>query len=187
MFRTLKIPIGLVIALTMSVLALTVVIVNKLEHNASVVDVVKGNTATLSNALSLQLSVAMERSSGDNALFSSLFQPIKEHDNLISATLYDNDYQVISTIQPDSLSQLSNQSVPLDPAEIPFGVTQYDNVITAHQIVGVAYTHLDMLFFMWTLKTPWRQVQPASSLSKCLSLSRFGCFALALVSLFYTV
>ena len=136
MFRTLKIPIGLVIALTMSVLALSVVIVNKLEHNASVVDVVKGNTATLSNALSLQLSVVMERSPGDNALFSSLFQPIKEHDNLISATLYDNDYQVISTIQPDSLSQLSNQSVPLDPAEIPFGVTQYDNVITAHQIVG---------------------------------------------------
>ena len=136
MFRTLKIPIGLVIALTMSVLALSVVIVNKLEHNASVVDVVKGNTATLSNALSLQLLVVMERSPGDNALFSSLFQPIKEHDNLISATLYDNDYQVISTIQPDSLSQLSNQSVPLDPAEIPFGVTQYDNVITAHQIVG---------------------------------------------------
>ncbi|MGB0567230.1 MAG: GGDEF domain-containing protein, partial [Alteromonas macleodii] len=136
MFRTLKIPIGLVIALTMSVLALSVVIVNKLEHNASVVDVVKGNTATLSNALSLQLSVVMERSPGDNALFSSLFQPIKEHDNLISATLYDNDYQVISTIQPDSLNQLSNQSVPLDPAEIPFGVTQYDNVITAHQIVG---------------------------------------------------
>lgn len=136
MFRTLKIPIGLVIALTISVLALSVVIVNKLEHNASVVDVVKGNTATLSNALSLQLLVVMERSPGDNALFSSLFQPIKEHDNLISATLYDNDYQVISTIQPDSLSQLSNQSVPLDPAEIPFGVTQYDNVITAHQIVG---------------------------------------------------
>ena len=73
MFRTLKIPIGLVIALTMSVLALSVVIVNKLEHNASVVNVVKGNTATLSNALSLQLSVVMERSPGHNALFSSLF------------------------------------------------------------------------------------------------------------------
>ena len=34
MFRTLKIPIGLVIALSMSVLALSVVIVTKLEYNA---------------------------------------------------------------------------------------------------------------------------------------------------------
>ncbi len=121
MLRTLKTPIGLVIALAMSVLALSVVIINKLEHNASVVDVVKENTATISNALSLQLSVVMERSPGDSALFSSLFQPMKEHDNLLSATLYDNDYQVISTIQPESLNQLSGKSVPLDPAKIPFG------------------------------------------------------------------
>ncbi|WP_334018724.1 putative bifunctional diguanylate cyclase/phosphodiesterase [Alteromonas sp. S015] len=136
MFRTLKIPIGLVIALSMSVLALSVVIVTKLEHHALLVDRVKYNTATFSNALSLQLSIVMERSPGDNALLSSLFQTIKRHDNLLSATLYDKDYQVISTIQPEPIHRLLDKTVPSEPAEIPFGVTQYENVITAHQTLG---------------------------------------------------
>ena len=98
MFKTLKISIGLVIVATMSILAVSIVVINKVDHNESVIDVVRDNTAALSNSVALQLAVLMERNPGNNALISSVFQPIKAHEYLLSATLYDNDYNVISTI-----------------------------------------------------------------------------------------
>lgn len=136
MFRTLKTSIGLVIALSMSLLIISVTMVNKLESSESAVKVVKDNTTTLSNVLALQLSLMMERNPGDDALLSSLFQPIKEHKHLLSAVLYDNNYKVITAIQPERVLEISDASVPKSPENVPFGVTQYDNIIAAHQIVG---------------------------------------------------
>ena len=136
MFRTLKIPIGLTIALSMSVLIIAVALVNRLDHHESVVTVVKNNTAALSNSLALQLSVMMERNPGNNALFSSLFQPIKEHEHLLSAFLYDNHFNVISAVQPERVLEISNASLPTSPQNVPFGISQYEGVIVDHQIVG---------------------------------------------------
>ena len=83
MFKTLKISIGLVIVATMSILAVSIVVVNKVDRNKSVIDVVRDNTAALSNSVALQLAVLMERNPGNNALLSSVFQPIKAHEYLL--------------------------------------------------------------------------------------------------------
>lgn len=136
MFKTLKISIGLVIVATMSILAVSIVVINKVDHNESVIDVVRDNTAALSNSVALQLAVLMERNPGNNALISSVFQPIKAHEYLLSATLYDNDYNVISTINGERVSEIEDQRVPRLPEDAPFGITQYDDVLVAHQIVG---------------------------------------------------
>lgn len=136
MFKTLKISIGLVIVATMSILAVSIVVVNKVDRNKSVIDVVRDNTAALSNSVALQLAVLMERNPGNNALLSSVFQPIKAHEYLLSATLYDNDYNVISTINGERVTEIEDQRVPRLPADAPFGITQYDDVLVAHQIVG---------------------------------------------------
>ena len=136
MFKTLKISIGLVIVATMSILAVSIVVVNKVDRNKSVIDVVRDNTAALSNSVALQLAVLMERNPGNNALLSSVFQPIKAHEYLLSATLYDNDYNVISTINGERVTEIEDQRVPQLPEDAPFGITQYDDVLVAHQIVG---------------------------------------------------
>ena len=96
MLKTLKIPIGIAVALSTAVLITSIAMVNKLDNSESVVEVVKNNTAALSNSLALQLSVIMERNPGNDALLSKLFQPIKEYEHLISAAFYDNNYSVIS-------------------------------------------------------------------------------------------
>ena len=61
MFKTLKISVGLVISVSMAILATSIAIVNKLEHSESVMTVVADNTAALSNSLALQLSILMQK------------------------------------------------------------------------------------------------------------------------------
>lgn len=136
MLKTLKVPIGFAVALSSAVLIISIAIVNKLDNSESVIEVVKNNTAALSNSLALQLSVMMERNPGNITLLSTLFQPIKEHEYLLSATLYDNNYNVISAVQPERVLETSDALVPKSPHNIPFGITQYEDVIVAHQIVG---------------------------------------------------
>ncbi|MDY6975662.1 MAG: EAL domain-containing protein [Pseudomonadota bacterium] len=136
MLKTLKVPIGIAVALSSAVLIISIAIVNKLDNSESVVEVVKNNTADLSNSLALQLSVMMERNPGNVTLLSTLFQPIREHEYLLSATLYDNNYNVISAVQPERVLATSDALVPKSPHNIPFGITQYEDVIVAHQIVG---------------------------------------------------
>ena len=136
MFKTLKISVGLVISVSMAILATSIAIVNKLEHSESVMTVVADNTAALSNSLALQLSILMQKNPGNNALLSSVFQPVKEHPYLLSATLYDNDYRVISTVQPKQSLKFDDEAVPTSPENVPFGIAQYEDVITAHQIIG---------------------------------------------------
>ena len=51
MFKTLKISVGLVISVSMAILATSIAIVNKLEHSESVMTVVADKTAALSNSL----------------------------------------------------------------------------------------------------------------------------------------
>ena len=134
--KTLKIPIGIVVALSTSFLVFSIAMVNKSDNSESVVEVVKNNTAALSNSLALQLSVMMERNPGNDALLSSLFQPAKEHENVLSAALYDNNYNVISAIQPEKVLVISDAAVPKTPQSVPYGINQYEGVIVAHQIVG---------------------------------------------------
>ena len=136
MLKTLKVPIGFAVALSSAALIISIAIVNKLDNSESVIEVVKNNTAALSNSLALQLSVMMERNPGNLTLLSTLFQPIKEHEYLLSATLYDNNYDVISAVQPERVLEISDSLVPKSPNSIPFGITQYEDVIVAHQIVG---------------------------------------------------
>lgn len=136
MLKTLKVPIGFAVALSSAVLIISIAIVNKLDNSETVIEVVKNNTAALSNSLALQLSVMMERNPGNITLLSTLFQPIKEHEYLLSATLYDNNYNVISAVQPERVLETSDALVPKSPHNIPFGITQYEDVIVAHQIVG---------------------------------------------------
>ena len=136
MLKTLKVPIGIAVALSSAVLIISIAIVNKLDNSESVIEVVKNNTADLSNSLALQLSVMMERNPGNVTLLSTLFQPIKEHEYLLSATLYDNNYNVISAVHPERVLEISDALVPKSSDSIPFGITQYEDVIVAHQIVG---------------------------------------------------
>ncbi len=136
MLKTLKVPIGIAVALSSAVLIISIAIVNKLDNSESIIEVVKNNTADLSNSLALQLSVMMERNPGNVTLLSTLFQPIKEHEYLLSATLYDNNYNVISAVHPERVVEISDSLVPKSPHNIPFGITQYEDVIVAHQIVG---------------------------------------------------
>ncbi len=136
MLKTLKVPIGIAVALSSAVLIISIAIVNKLDNSESIIEVVKNNTADLSNSLALQLSVMMERNPGNVTLLSTLFQPIKEHEYLLSATLYDNNYNVISDFHPERVVEISDSLVPKSPHNIPFGITQYEDVIVAHQIVG---------------------------------------------------
>lgn len=136
MLKTLKVPIGIAVALSSAVLIISIAIVNKLDNSESVIEVVKNNTADLSNSLALQLSVMMERNPGNVTLLSTLFQPIKEHEYLLSATLYDNNYNVISAVHPERVLEISDSLVPKSSDSIPFGITQYEGVIVAHQIVG---------------------------------------------------
>ena len=65
MFKTLKISVGLVISVSMAILATSIAIVNKLEHSESVMTVVADNTAALSNSLALQLSILMQKNPGN--------------------------------------------------------------------------------------------------------------------------
>ncbi|GFD94907.1 hypothetical protein KUL154_36400 [Alteromonas sp. KUL154] len=136
MFNTLKISIGLVIVATMSILTLSIGVVNRLDSNESVIDIVKDNTAALSNSMALQIAVLMERNPGNHALLSSVFQPLKAHEHLLSATLYDNDFNVISTIYGERVNEIEAEVVPRLPENTPFGITQYENVLVAHQVVG---------------------------------------------------
>lgn len=136
MFKTLKVPIGLTIALFMSVLTIAVVLVMKSERDESVKVVVQEGTAALSNKMALQLAIVMERSPGDKALFSQIFQPLKAHQQVVQAILFDNNYQVISQVEHSSGFDASETNIPSSPDEVPFGVTAYDNIIVAHQLIG---------------------------------------------------
>lgn len=110
MFKTLKVPIGLTIALFMSVLTIAVVLVMKSERDESVKVVVQEGTAALSNKMALQLAIVMERSPGDKALFSQIFQPLKAHQQVVQAILFDNNYQVISQVEHSSGLMLVKQT-----------------------------------------------------------------------------
>ena len=136
MLKTLKVSIGFAVALSSAVLFTSIAMVNKSDNSETVIEVVKNNTAALSNSLALQLSVMMERNPGNDALLSSLFQPAKEHENVLSAALYDNNYNVISAIQPERVLEISDPAVPKTPQSVPYGINQYEDVIVVHQIVG---------------------------------------------------
>ncbi|CAB9493264.1 Diguanylate cyclase [Alteromonas macleodii] len=136
MLKTLKVPIGIAVALSSAVLIISIAMVYKLDNSKSVVELVKNNTAALSNSLALQLSEMMERNPGNDALLSMLFQPIKEHQQLLSAAFYDNNYRVISAIQLEKVLEISDPTVPKTPQSVPYGINQYEGVIVSHQIVG---------------------------------------------------
>ncbi len=136
MLKTLKVPIGIAVALSSAVLIILIAMVYKLDNSKSVVELVKNNTAALSNSLALQLSGMMERNPGNDALLSMLFQPVKEHQQLLSAAFYDNNYRVISAIQLEKVLEISDPAVPKTPQSVPYGINQYEGVIVSHQIVG---------------------------------------------------
>ena len=136
MFKTLKVPIGLAIMLFMSVLVICIVVVTRAEQNASVKAVMQENTIALSNNLAQQLAVVMERSPGDKALYSQLFNPLREYQYIISATLYDNNYNVIARVSPDAVMAFDDGSIPTTPEDVPFGVTSHDNIVVSHQLIG---------------------------------------------------
>lgn len=136
MFKTLKVPILLAIVLFMSVLVVCIVVVTKAEQDASLKAIMQENTTALSNSLAQQLAVVMERNPGDDALFKQLFQPLREHQFIVSATLYDNDYNVITQLSSNGDLSFNDSNVPAIPGEVPFGVTGYDDIIVAHQLIG---------------------------------------------------
>lgn len=136
MFKTLKVPIGLVIAFAMSVLAVSVAVVTKIEHNRAIEDILIKNTSALSNELARQLAVVIEQSPGDRALHSKVFQSVRGNPTVLSATLYDNNYRIISEIKPTvDVDNLPNK-LPSNPQSVPFGVTIFDDAIVAHQLIG---------------------------------------------------
>lgn len=136
MFKTLKVPIGLVIAFAMSVLAVSVAVVTKIEHNRAIEDILIKNTSALSNELARQLAVVIEQSPGDRALHSKVFQSVRGNPTVLSATLYDNSYRIISEITPTvDVDNLPNK-LPSKPQSVPFGVTIFDDAIVAHQLIG---------------------------------------------------
>jgi len=135
-FKTLKVPIGLVIAFAMSVLAVSVAVVTKIEHNRAIEDILIKNTSALSNELARQLAVVIEQSPGDRALHSKVFQSVRGNPTVLSATLYDNSYRIISEITPTvDVDNLPNK-LPSKPQSVPFGVTIFDDAIVAHQLIG---------------------------------------------------
>ena len=91
MFKTLKVPIGVVIALSMSVLAISVAVVTKVEHNNAIEDILLKNTSALSDELARQLAVVMEQSPGNKTLHNKVFQSLRGNPNILSATFYDNN------------------------------------------------------------------------------------------------
>jgi len=135
-FKTLKVPIGLAIMIFMSILVACIVVVTKAEQNSSLKVVMQENTTALSNTLALQLAVVMERSPGDRALYSQLFQPLREHQFIVSATLYDNNYNAITRLNAEDVISFEDSKVPTRPEDVPFGVTSHDNIIVAHQLIG---------------------------------------------------
>ncbi|GFD87857.1 hypothetical protein KUL152_00830 [Tenacibaculum sp. KUL152] len=136
MFKTLKVPIGLAIMLFMSVLVICIVVVTRAEQNASVKAVMQENNIALSNNLAQQLAVVMERSPGDKALYSQLFNPLREYQYIISATLYDNNYNVIARVSPNAVLAFEDSSIPTTPEDVPFGVTSHDSIVVSHQLIG---------------------------------------------------
>lgn len=136
MFKTLKVPIALAVTLFMSVLTITAFVVLKAEHHASLKTVAQENAISISKTMALQLYNVMVHSPENVALFSQVFSPVAEHNNVASATLYNANFDVISHIQRQNTVDQSGASLLLSANDVPLGITIRDNVLIAHQLIG---------------------------------------------------
>lgn len=167
MFKTLKVPIGVVIALSMSVLAISVAVVTKVEHNNAIEDILLKNTSALSNELARQLAVVMEQSPGNKTLHNKVFQSLRGNPNVLSATFYDNNYRALSSVEQANINPEVLSDIPSKPQSVPFGVTHYGSAMVAHQLIGsslyplghvVIYVDVDGALTQGSKKTLLNQV-----------------------------
>lgn len=138
MFKSIKITMGIVIAISMCALAIAVFVINKVEHNALMKQVVESNTSAISNSLASQLSVLADTGSDNVDRYELIFKSVREHNYLISATLYDINYKAITSVALRKESDYGS-AIPSSPRDIPYGVTLHSNdVITTHNLVGTS-------------------------------------------------
>ncbi len=154
MFKSVKVTIGAVIAVSMLVLALAVFVVNKLEHDALLKEVVESNTSALGTSLASQLSVFADTGSKNVDKYELLFKAVRDYDYLISVTLYDTNFEEITSVSLKPASEYVSTRAVI-PQDVPFGITSSnDGIITSHNLVGtstyplghvtVSYTHLTL-------------------------------------------
>lgn len=137
MFRTLRFPIGLCIAILMAVLAIAVVAVTRINHNQAVTEIAKQNTLTESNMLASLLANAMLRNPNDTSLFSEIFQVVRENRHIGFAALYNTNDQIIAQYKREGwLSKENRLFLPSSPQETPFGISQYQTIIVSHKTIG---------------------------------------------------
>lgn len=120
----------------MSVLTITALVVSKAEHNAYLKVVLQENAASLSKTMALQLLAAMQHSPDDKALYSEIMQPVREHPYVVSAVLYDVNYDVISQITQRANATELNPKIPTSPKGVPFGIAFNDDFIVVHHLIG---------------------------------------------------
>lgn len=138
MFKSVKVTIGAVIAVSMLMLALAVFVVNKLEHDALLKEVVESNTSALGTSLASQLSVFADTGSKNVDKYELLFKAVRDYDYLISVTLYDTDFEEITSVSLKPASEYVSTRAVI-PQDVPFGITSSNGgIITSHNLVGTS-------------------------------------------------
>lgn len=136
MFKSLKVPIALTVAVLMSVLTMSALVISKAQYTSYLNVVLQENAASISKTLALQLRAAMKHSPDDYALFSQLLQPVREHPYIISAVLYDVNYDVISHVEQRVNVTEESPKIPTSPRGVPFGITFNDDLVIVHHLIG---------------------------------------------------
>ena len=136
-FKSIKAPISIVVTLSMSVMAAAVLWFAVLEHKALYLNLAHSHTVSLANGVVKNAAPAMLLNTQKTSSISNVLVLLKEHEDVISARIYDSNFNLLIEEEGPSATRLSEPFFDLlNPFSLPEGISIKNDVVIARRVIG---------------------------------------------------